>query len=72
MHDELTPVGHNAMLDWILKSENPTLGLGLISVRWSVVCWLKGRCSPYEGVFVPHANHADLVARTANNRPEDH
>ena len=50
------PVGHNAVLNWILEGEDAPFGLGLIS---------------NVGVLLAHTHHDALVAGTAHNGGED-
>ena len=52
----IVPVGDNTVLDGVLQSEDPSLGLSLIS---------------NEGVLGVHTDHHTSVARASNNRGED-
>merc|ERR1711970_512202 len=52
----IIPVGDDSMLNWVLESENTSLGLSLISNI---------------GILLSHSNHHTLMARTSNNGGED-
>merc|ERR1711970_715295 len=52
----IIPVGDDSMLNGVLKGEDTSLGLSLISNI---------------GIFLSHTNHHTLVARTSNNGGED-
>merc|ERR1719153_193623 len=52
----IIPVGDDSMLNWVLESENTSLGLSLISNI---------------GILLSHTDHHTLVARTADNGGED-